>query len=61
MYDANKTSLGLLTSLKTAEEEVETLKSYILELKARVAVYVPVKEDSVDKHLADYINNYPDR
>ena len=61
VYDANKTSLDLLTSLKDAEEEVETLKSYIIDLKARIAVYVPVKEDPIDKKLADYINNYPDR
>ena len=61
VYDANKTSLDLLTSLKDAEEEVETLKAYIIDLKARIAVYVPVKDDPVDKKLADYINNYPDR
>ena len=61
VYDANKTSLNLLTSLKNAEQEVETLKSYIIDLKARIAVYIPVQDDPVDKHLADYINNYPDR
>ena len=61
VYDANKTSLDLLTSLKDAEEEVETLKAYIIDLKARIAVYVPIKDDPVDKKLADYINNYPDR
>ena len=61
VYDANKTSLDLLTSLKVAEEEVETLKAYVLDLKARIAVYVPVKADPIDKHLADYINNFPDR
>ena len=61
VYDANKTSLDLLTSLKDAEEEVETLKAYIIDLKARIAVYVPVKDDPVDKKLAEYINNYPDR
>lgn len=47
--------------MKNAEEEVETLKAYVLDLKARIAVYVPVKDDPIDKHLADYINNYPDR
>ena len=61
VYDANKTSLNLLTSLKDAEEEVETLKAYVLDLKARIAVYVPTKDDPIDKKLADYINNYPDR
>ena len=24
-------------------------------------MYLPVKEDFIDKRLADYINNYPDR
>ena len=61
VYDANKNSLDLLTSLKGAEEEVETLKSYVLDLKARIAVYVPTKDDPIDKKLADYINNFPDR
>ena len=32
-----------------------------MDLKSRVAVYVPQKEDAVDKKLAEYINNYPDR
>ena len=30
-------------------------------MKARIAVYIPVKGDSTDKKLAEYINNYPDR
>ena len=37
------------------------MKSYILELKARVAIYVPDREDPVDMKVAEYINNYPDR
>ena len=61
VYEANKTSLDLLSTLKDAEAEVETLKSYIIDLKGRIAVYVPVKGDPIDKKLADYINNYPDR
>ena len=47
--------------MKSAEEEIETLKQYIIDLKARIAVYIPVKGDTVDKRLAEYINNYPDR
>ena len=30
-------------------------------MKSRIAVYIPVKGDVVDKKLAEYINNYPDR
>ena len=61
MYKANLTSLELLKQLKEAEQEVETLKSYIIDLKSKVAVYIPVKDDPIDEKLADFINNYPDR
>lgn len=50
-----------MQQLKDAEQEVDTLKKYILELKARIAVYIPVKGDATDMKLAEYINNYPDR
>jgi len=45
VYKANKTSLELLKQLKEAELEIETLKQYIVDLKQRIAVYIPVKED----------------
>jgi hypothetical protein len=41
--------------------EIETLRSYIIDLKSRIAVYIPVKNDVIDKRIAEYINNYPDR
>ena len=47
--------------MREHEAEIETLKTYILDLKARIAVYIPVKSDPVDTKLAEYINNYPDR
>ena len=50
-----------MESLKDAEDEIEVLKSYIIDLKARIAVYIPQKGDATDKKLAEYINNYPDR
>ena len=37
------------------------MKQYIIDLKSRIAVYIPTKSDPIDKRLADYINNYPDR
>ena len=43
------------------EKEVDTLKAYITYLKARLAVYVPVKTDAIDVALAQYMNNYPDK
>ena len=59
--EANRTSLDLLASLRDKEAENETLKQYIIDLKARIAVYIPVKGDAIDQKLAEYINNYPDR
>jgi hypothetical protein len=47
--------------LKESENEVETLKNYIIDLKQRIAVYIPIKGDLIDVRLAEYINNYPDR
>ena len=47
--------------MRDSESEVENLKTYIVDLKARIAVYIPVKNDTIDKKLAEYINNYPDR
>ena len=47
--------------MRDLECEVETLKQYSIDLKSRIAVYIPVKSDAVDTKLAEYINNYPDR
>ena len=60
-YQSNRQALELLENLKDAEDEIEVLKNYIIDLKARIAVYIPCKGDSTDKKLAEYINNYPDR
>lgn len=60
-YNANKATLELLKKMRSYEEEIAHLKAYILEMKARVAIYVPVKEDPLDVKMAEYINNYPDR
>ena len=51
----------MLQRVRDLEAECETLKAYIIDLKQRIAVYIPVKSDSVDLKLAEYINNYPDR
>ena len=47
--------------MKEYEAEIESLRQYIIDLKSRIAVYIPVKGDVIDKKLAEYINNYPDR
>ena len=60
-YESNKQALEILQTLKASEEEVQTLKNYIIDLKARIAVYIPANDDPTDRKLAEYINNYPDR
>jgi hypothetical protein len=61
VFKSQKTSLELLQNLRDTELEVETLKQYVLDLKSRIAVYIPVRDDAIDRRLAEYINNYPDR
>lgn len=61
MYKANQTSLSLLKDLKEAESELDTLRNYVIDLKSKIAIYVPIKGDSIDQKLADFINNYPER
>ena len=51
----------MLKNLRDCEGEIDTLRQYIIDLKSRIAVYIPVKGDSTDKRLAEYINNYPER
>jgi esterase/lipase len=67
-FNQHKKSLELLKLLKASESsceemhsEIETLRNYIIDLKSRIAVYIPVKNDMIDKKIAEYINNYPDR
>ena len=47
--------------MKDSEVEIETLKNYIIELKQKIAVYIPIKDDPIDKKIAEFINNYPER
>ena len=61
MYETNQVSLKLLEQIRDMQTELEHLKVYAVELKAKVAVYVPMKDDAVDEKLADYVNNFPDR
>jgi len=65
VYATNQKTLDLLRTWREREanylEEVSQLKAYIIEIKARVAIYLPIKEDPLDLKMAEYINNYPDR
>jgi len=48
VYEANTKSLELIKQVRDLEYETATLKSYVIDLKARVAVYVPIKNDPID-------------
>ena len=61
IYTANKMSLDVHKQLKDSQKEIDQLKQYIYDLKTRMNVYIPVKDDLVDKKLADFINNNPER
>ena len=71
-FQTNKTSLDLIQQLRDLDEfikklredhktEVDSLQAYITDLKARLAVYIPVKTDAIDVALAQFMNNYPDK
>lgn len=47
--------------MRDTEVEIEMLKSYITDLKGKVSIYVPFKDDSIDMKIAEFINNYPER
>jgi len=51
----------MMAEIEAMRAEIETYRNYIIDLKARIAVYIPVKDDVIDKRIAEYINNYPDR
>ncbi len=50
-----------MEQLKDSENEIEGLKAYIIDLKQKMQVYLPVRDDPVDTRLAEFINNYPER
>ena len=61
IYQANKVSLDLLKEVKDCETEIEVLKAYTIDLKSKVAIYIPIQDDQIDMKLAEYINNFPNR
>jgi septal ring factor EnvC (AmiA/AmiB activator) len=60
VYKANKTALELLKQLKESEVEIKSLKK-ALSSQTGAIVYIPVKQDPLDKKLAEFLNNYPER
>ena len=61
VFETNQVSLQLLKQIRDQTEEIEAIKAYCIDLKSKVSVYMPVKDDPVDLKLADFVNNYPDR
>ena len=61
LYQSHTTSLEMLKQLKETDDEISMLKNYIIDLKARVGVYLPLRDDPTDMRLAELINTYPDR
>jgi len=48
VYETNQMSLELLTQVRDMQTEIEHLKVYAVDLKAKIAIYVPFKDDPVD-------------
>ena len=42
-------------------EEYEKMKNFTVGLKAKVSIYIPIKDDPVDQKVAEYLNNVTDR
>ncbi len=47
----------LLVQVKEREQELERMSEYLNDLQKINFVYQPVKDDPIDKKLAEYINN----
>ena len=49
----------------TIERTIQTMNTEhtqkLVDIKSRIAIYIPVKNDATDTKLAEYINQYPDK
>lgn len=50
-----------MKQIRGMQTEIESLRVYAVDLKAKVSIYVPIKDDPVDVKVAEFLNNYPDR
>ena len=60
-FKSNQTCLELLAQLRELEALTHTQQKKLVDIKSRIAIYIPVKTDAIDTKLAEYINNYPDQ
>ena len=51
----------LLGRIAEQDEEIEAMKLYVHQMRAKYQVYVPDREDPVDAMLSEYVNNFPER
>ena len=61
VFKSSKISLELIKQLKDTEVEISILQQHVIDLQQRISVYIPVKNDIIDKKLAEFINNFPER
>ena len=47
--------------MRELEKVTHVQQKKLVDIKQRIAVYIPVKSDVIDTKLAEYINNYPDQ
>eukprot|EP01017_Pseudomicrothorax_dubius_P039145 TRINITY_DN5962_c0_g4_i1.p1 TRINITY_DN5962_c0_g4~~TRINITY_DN5962_c0_g4_i1.p1 ORF type:complete len:816 (-),score=343.55 TRINITY_DN5962_c0_g4_i1:188-2635(-) len=59
-YDLQKIVIYLKGVIAEKDDYVNNLKKLIVEMKEKSAIYVPVKDDPIDRRLADYLNNVSD-
>eukprot|EP01017_Pseudomicrothorax_dubius_P006077 TRINITY_DN11677_c0_g2_i2.p1 TRINITY_DN11677_c0_g2~~TRINITY_DN11677_c0_g2_i2.p1 ORF type:complete len:700 (-),score=314.98 TRINITY_DN11677_c0_g2_i2:138-2237(-) len=59
-YELQKLIIYLKGVITEKDDYVLNLKKLIIEMKEKSAIYVPVREDPIDKRLADYLNNCND-
>ena len=52
---------ALLDRIKEQDEEIEAMKLYVQQMRAKYQIYIPDRDDPIDSYLAEYINNYPER
>ena len=48
------------TMMHESEEYIINLKKLVLEMREKTGAYIPIRDDSIDKKLADYINSLND-
>jgi hypothetical protein len=59
-YDLQKLIIYLKGVISEKDEYINNLKKLIIEMKEKSAIYVPVRDDPIDRRLAEYLNSVSD-